>query len=437
LKAGAGDMWDPGHRFKITTALAMVLSAGCASNAFAQQQTTQQLPLPTGQAQTQSANKQWQITLDSAWNYFSTKETSPTVPGFAKSTLNYAPVGIQFVGIPNDELKVEVGLRTGYMDLRFQNSGGTDTRYSGWTDTSINSTITYYGFNGFQPFASLAANLPTGQSNVSAATMKAAADPDVTQIAGFGEGFNIGPTIGVNVPVTKDLLVTLSAGYTSRGHMQRSGPDIFIAEPGFGAVQDIKPGDLATLTAAIGYQAGRWSLQASSSLSWEDVTKVEGANFYQTGGRFSVSGGVGYAWNDNWSSKVTSSFTHIGKNRYPAAPGAGDFAVMQEFFNTNSDAVGVTLDTTYRIGAFAIGPTASYFYRDHNGYDSDTAQFLPAKSKWTAGGAAQYSITNQISLNARAEHLWMVVGEDPGSVPMLPKFDTAGWIVSIGGKVVF
>jgi hypothetical protein len=433
-------MWTPGIRAKVA-GFAILILVRCVSTAVAQEQTTQQLPLPVGQGQTQSADKKWQVTFDSAWSFFSTKETSPTLA--AKSVVNYLPVGMQFVGIPNDDLKVEVLIRSGYMDLHFQTSGGADTRYSGWTDTSVNTTVTYYGFDGFQPFFSLAANLPTGQTNVSVATSKAVSDPDVTQIAGFGEGFNLGPTVGVNVPITKDLLFTLSGGYTSRGTFTRSGIGSAIPEPGFGVAQEFKPGDVGTINAGLGYQSGSWSFQGSGSFSYEAVTTVDGANFYQTGGKYSLAAGVGYAWNANWSSKVSTSFSHIGKNRYPIDPLIGNYQLMQEFFNTNSDVVGVVMDTTYQLGAFAVGPTASYLYRDHNGYDSNTNFFLPAKTKWTAGAAAQYAVTNQISLNARAEHLWMTINETPGPLPpfgtppFVPQFDTVGWIVTVGGKVVF
>jgi hypothetical protein len=361
------------------------------------------------------------------------------VPEWAKSTLNYLPVAMQVVGIPTDELKVEFLVRSGYMDLQTASSTTAPKRFDGWTDTSVTSTVSYYGFNGFQPFASLALNLPSGDTGFVSAT----GDPDVTNIAGFGTGFNIGPTIGVNIPITRDLLTTLSAGYTQRGAFQRpgrNGPPFDI--PGAGRLEDFKPGDVASVNASIGYQSGPWSFQASGSYSYEEITKIDSVGFYQTGGKYSLSGAVGYAWSENWSSKISSSFSHIGKNRYPIDPFTG-LIFRQELFNTNSDMVNVTFDTTWKMGAFAIGPTASYLYRDHNGYDSNTDFFLPAKTKWTFGGAGQYAVTNQISFNARLEHLWMTENVIPGfpppigNPPLVPQLKTDGWIASFGGKVVF
>jgi hypothetical protein len=429
-------MRDVGYKTEVIAVLAILAFFRCTSGVLAQEQTTQQLPLPTGKTQTQSEDKRWQLTFDSNWSYFSTKETSPTVPGWAKSTLNYLPIAMQFVAIPNDQLKVELLVRSGYMDLYQASSGGGARRLDGWTDTSVNTTFTYYGFNGFQPFASMAVNLPTGDTGFVTAT----GDPDVTNIAGFGTGFNVGPTIGVNIPITRDLLTTLSAGYTARGAFQRPGRNVVNpVGPGAGLVEDFKPGDVTSVNASIGYQSGLWSFQASGSYSYEEITKIDGVGFYQTGGKYSLSGALGYAWNENWSSKISSSFSHIGNNRYPLDPFTG-LVFVQEFFNTNSDMVNVTIDTTWKMGAFAIGPTASYLYRNHNGYDSNTDFFLPAKSKWTFGGAGQYAATNQISFNARLEHLWMTENEIPGPnapPPAAPVFKTDGWIASIGGKVVF
>src|SRR5450432_1289789 len=137
-------MRDVGYKTEVIAVLAILAFFRCTSGVLAQEQTTQQLPLPTGKTQTQSEDKRWQLTFDSNWSYFSTTQTSPTVPGWAKSTLNYLPVAMQFVGI-TDDLKLEVLVRSGYMDLYQASSGGGARRIDGWTDTSVNTTVTYYG----------------------------------------------------------------------------------------------------------------------------------------------------------------------------------------------------------------------------------------------------------------------------------------------------
>lgn len=416
--------------------ISIALLATCGG-ALAQQQTTDQLPLPQGQAKTQSNDKRWLITFDSDLRYFAMKQTSPTVPGFIKTQFLYAPISLQFAAIPNDDWKVELGVRAGRIDLTQKSSTGAQLGYTGWTDTTVNGTLTYYGFNGFQPFFALAGNLPTGNSFVKTPIVNVPQDPDVTQVNGFGEGLNVGPTIGVNIPITPDFIATLSLGHTIRGDFTRLGPNLGIAQPGFGPQQRVSPGDVTSLSASLGYQSGRWSFQGSTTFAFEGVTKVDGINFFQTGGKFSLAGAVGYGWTDALSSKLSASFTHTGSNRVPVNAILGNFGLHTETFNSNSNVFSVSFDNTYRIGSWAMGPTVSYLYRDHNSYDSTWAQFVPAKTKWSAGGTVVYAATDSISLNIRAEHYWVKLNRNPGAAPPVPQLDTMGWLVSVGGKVQF
>ena len=413
----------------------LVLSASGA--AVAQEQTTKELPLPAGQAKQQSEDRRWQITFDSEWRYFSTKDTAPGSSAYQKTRFTYLPIGLQFAAIPTDEWKVEISVRSGYIDLRQSASTGARAGYSGWTDTSVTGTITYYGFDGFQPFFSLASNVPTGNSSPAGNVAQAPADPDVVQLQNFGEGLNIGPTVGVNIPITKDLLATVSVGHTIRGSYDRLGPNLGVLQPGFGARQTVSPGDVTTAVASLGYQVGAWSLQSSFSYSSETNTKVDLADFFQSGGKFNVSAGVGYAFTDDLAAKLSGSFTHTEKNRVPADAFNGNFALLSEAFNTNSNVFSVGFDTSYRIGSFAFGPTVSYLYRDRNGYDTETSQFVPAKTKVSAGGVVQYAVNDHISFNLRAEHLWVTLSPNPGVLPQVPRIDTDGWLISVGGKAQF
>src|ERR1700682_5732656 len=217
------------------------------SLAIAQEQTTLELPLPTGQAQmptgqaqTQSNDKRWTVTFDSNVSYFATKTTVGNNP-IMHSNVTYVPMGFGLVGNPNDDWKIELGVRSGWQDIHTISGhnpgvifGFFNTNYSGWIDTTVSNTITYLGFNGFQPFVSMNINVPTGHSFVPGVAGASASEPDITQIAGFGTGWNYGPTLGVNIPFTKDLILTLSAGFTAREHFLRPGtPPPAPKQPGF------------------------------------------------------------------------------------------------------------------------------------------------------------------------------------------------------------
>jgi hypothetical protein len=88
-----------------------------------------------------------------------------------------------------------------------------------------------------------------------------------------------------------------------------------------------------------------------------------------------------------------------------------------------------------------------FMYRDHNGYDSMSLQFVPAKTKWSAGGVAQYAVTNQVAFTLRAERVWVNVHATPDKIsPLLPivivgtatpELNTDAWVLSIGGTIRF
>jgi hypothetical protein len=60
-----------------------------------------------------------------------------------------------------------------------------------------------------------------------------------------------------------------------------------------------------------------------------------------------------------------------------------------------------------------VGPSGSLLYRDRNGYNSTTLQFVPQKTRWAAGMLAQYAANASVTLNARIEHVWTHENESP------------------------
>ena len=125
----------------------------------------------------------------------------------------YTPYAAQLVGQSND-LKIEMLMRGGWVSAR-QSTAGVTGAVATATDTVTSGTITYLGLRGLQPFASLELNLPTGLAALTAAQVNARMDPDLVDISTFGEGLNIGPTVGVNIPLGEAWLLTMSAGYTA------------------------------------------------------------------------------------------------------------------------------------------------------------------------------------------------------------------------------
>ena len=389
------------------------------------------------------AASSWDFTVNQDVRYFSWSSTPrgfPTslAPG-GHGTEVYAPLAFQAVGRPADDLKLEVLTRGGYVSAR-QSVGGVSGQVSTVTDTILSATATYYGWNGFQPFLSVNVNAPTGKTALFGLSARARMDSDLVDLPTFGEGWNVGPTLGVIVPLNNSLFLSFGAGYTNRGPYDREG----FLDPVTGAqgVIRLDPSDVFTGNASIGYQVGALSLRGAASYSVESNTLIDGALFYKTGNRYFLSGTAAYAWNDSWTSSVSASYSHADRNQIAVF---GLPALVVEAFNSNSNVVRVAADSTYKDGPLAVGPTVSYLQRDHNAYDPTANQFVVAKTRWGVGGVLFYTVNKQATLSARAERIWVHEDDNPAKVfgnfvipgSAIPAVSSNGWMLSFGGVVNF
>ena len=179
-----------------------------------------------GPATSVMSESRWTATFASEVRYFSWRSDRGFPPRDAPPDARgsgsqwYIPFALQVIGRPNDDFKFELLGRGGWVNSR-QSTPGFSGEVSTFTDTQVSTTVTYYGFNGIQPFVALNLNIPTGKSSLPGTAANARMDPDLVGIASFGEGWNIGPTIGFNLPITRNLMFTTSAGYTLRGKFDR------------------------------------------------------------------------------------------------------------------------------------------------------------------------------------------------------------------------
>ena len=202
------------------------------------------------------------------------------------------------------------------------------------TDTVASGTITYLGLTGLQPFVSLNLNLPTGRAALFGSSANARMDGDLVEIGSFGEGLNVGPTVGFNLPVNNALMLTGSVGYTRRGSFEREN------DPILPTTTNLRPGEALTVTGSVGYQSGRFASRITGTISQETATKQDGIEIVRAGQRLLFAGVFAYAWPADWGqTTLNASFAHSGRNkvRLPDAP-----ALVTEAFNANSN--------LYRIG---------------------------------------------------------------------------------------
>jgi hypothetical protein len=395
------------------------------------------LPVMPTKAVAKSADKTWTWTFNDEVRYFTWSGTRgfPTdvapLSGNGHGTQVYNPFARQLSGNPNSNWKIDATLRGGFV-WASQTTSGNRGSVSTPVDTQLAGTATFLGFNGVQPFAALNFNLPTGSSALYGNSRFARMDPDLVDLQTYGEGLNVGPTFGVNIPITPELIVTLSAGYTERGTFDKEAADPITGD--ITATDHIKNGNEATVTGAVGYTHGALAIQGSVSQAWDSSSSVDGLVQYRVGPRTTFSGYIGYAWSDQWSSSINGYWVHTGKNDVlGAAPGL----LVPEMFNSNTDIVRINVDSTYKMAnGLAIGPVASFLDRSHNSWDATAFAFVPAKTRWSIGGIAAYPVQSNLKINARVEHIWTHEDVHPDAIGFpgsgLPDMSGQSWLV-LGG----
>ncbi len=133
---------------------------------------------------------------------------------------------------------------------------------------------------------------------------------------------------------------------------------------------------------------------------------------FRPGLRYLLSLQSSYKWPENWGvTELTSALAHSNRNKVLLTDGSGLLAL--ESLNSNSNVYRVGLQHLFPVHQFQVGPTGSLLYRDRNGYNSTTLQFVPQKTRWAAGMVAQYAPNATVTLNARIEHVWTHENESP------------------------
>ncbi|OKO88079.1 hypothetical protein AC629_11065 [Bradyrhizobium sp. NAS80.1] len=339
----------------------------------------------------------------------------------------YALSTIQATGQPFENMKVELFGKGGYVWSQQSTPGLTGT-VATTTDTVVSGTVTYLGTPGIQPFIAMNANLPTGTTALFGSAANARMDPDIVDLATFGEGLNIGPTVGVNIPIGDALLLTFSSGYTWRGAYRTEAQ--LAPTTAEQATTLVEPARVATQSASLGYQLEKLTLLASASYAHETTTYLDHVASYVLGDRYTLFGVAGYAWTPSSSTTFTATWTNAEKNSVldPVL-----LALIPESFRSNSAVYRYRLEQSFTNGRWTVAPMVNYMRRDQNSYNPITLQFIPAKTRIGTGGSAQYVIGEGMSLKASLEHFWM--NEDPTA--RSPDNRTLGWIAMLGGNVKF
>ena len=323
-------------------------------------------------------------------------------------------------------LKFEFVGRAGYVDSK-QTTPGLSGSVSHLTDTVGSATWTYLALPGVHPYLSLNVNAPTGKSVLPGTDGFARMDPDLVDIPTFGEGWNFGATLGANVAFAQNVIGSLAVGHTIRNSYDRDNP----GPTGSLGIINLSPGDVTTINAALGFRHGALTSQISGSYSHEGATSFAGVPAFQLGDRIIVLSQSSYAWNEASVTSLTVSWNHFQKNRVLSPP---PFFVS-EAFNSNSNVYRVRLEHAFSFGTWSVGPIVSWLLRDENAYSPTAFQFVPAKTRWSAGGTARYQVNDRSLFYATVEHIWIEEENRPVAPPggAVPDISQRGWAATVGG----
>ena len=421
--------------------LSLCALVGVAGQAFAAD-----LPSMPTKAVVKSADQAWTYTLNTEVRYFTWENTRgfPTdlapLSGRGHGTQVYSPTALSISGNPSSDWKIDSTFRTGFV-WASQTTAGNRGDVSTPVDSQLSGTVTYLGINGIQPFGTLMFNLPTGRSALFGNARFARMDPDLVDLQTYGEGFNFGPTFGVNIPITPELIVTLSAGYTSRGAFDHEAANFLGL---ITATDRIKNGNETTVTGSVAWTHGQLSVQGSIAHAWDGIStstpgplSSDGFGEYRVGPRTTVSGSIGYAWNTQWSSSVNGYWVHTDKNDVLNAAGT---MLIPDMFNSNTDVFRINFDSTFKMkNGVSVGPVVSFLDRNHNSWDPVAFAFVPAKTRVSLGGVAAYNALPNVKINGRVEHIWTHEETHP-DVPGfpgtgLPDMTGGSWLI-LGGVTV-
>jgi hypothetical protein len=336
---------------------------------------------------------------------------------------------LQAAGTPIQDLKVDLAASAGAIYSR-QSTPGLDGSVGTPTDTVASGTFTYTGIPGMQPFFSLNVNVPTGRSALLGSAANSRMDPDFVDVGTFGEGLNVGPSLGVLFPFDSQWTASVSGGYTHHGPYEREGlvdPTTFSQ-----GLANFAPGQDFTATASASYLAAPFSTQVSASFMRETATFYNGAPSYQLGDRYLLTGSETYAWSDTTKTSLTGTVTYNTRNNIlnPNIP-----AFLAESFDSNSFVARLRLDHSFVIDKLTFDPFGTLLDRNRNSYDPSAQQFVPAKILYSGGASIKYAVTDKVGLTASVEHFWSTEQAEPAYD--VPVNHSQGWKTILAGSALF
>lgn len=305
-------------------------------------------------------------------------------------------------------------------------------RYSGLTDTSVTGTVVLLPISGIQPFASLGTNIPTGRTVLTLGERTTLTDSDIVQIPTYGQGTNVAPTVGANIPIWSNVVLSGSIGWVRRGEFQRAN----ITRELKRAEVRIDPSDAVTYTGSIGFDQGPVSISFTASQTRVDEAKLENVLLFRSGVTMQYATSIGFAASPMLEFNFEASHARTRRNSVRPVLGLDpNMALTSEVNNSNSTVWRVTFGPTIQpIDGLKLSPTVSLLRRDQNDWSDTDGRFVPAKSMRTFGFAADYAFNGHASIKGSVERSSITEAEHPN---VADELDSKIWMYTLGGTVKF
>jgi len=281
-------------------------------------------------------------------------------------------------------IDADVHLKSAYV-LAQADLFGSDNDYSGLSDSVVGATFTGTGYASWQPFLTLDFNLPTGQADLDFEEAATLADPDLVDLARYGEGFNANVSGGASYFLTPQWTLTAAAGFNLRGQYK----------PYSSSSQELDPGDQLTALMRVQYLTDTHFASLQLRYRSESTSQFGDTDYIEPGDRWELKGEAAVQLDEISTLSVLASTSWWDKNAYYDF--FTDNAVVEA---TNSNGAVYYGEIKYQrdLGALDLRTFASIKRRTSNDYDTVDFRFRPERTIWRVGASVDYAVTGTTAL---------------------------------------
>ncbi|MCP4399793.1 MAG: hypothetical protein GY801_21130 [bacterium] len=301
-------------------------------------------------------------------------------------------------GISYKSQRFLVSLESAYSSANIDWSDGQKGELASLTDTVLSTSYSYtFSDRPIALLFGLDMNLPTGKATLNKTERLAEAGDrnDLFEVDNFGEGFNIGPSIGI-LREFRNASLTVNGAYIFYGEYDPASdiPD-----------DDLNPGDQLFLLGALNWYAASW-LDIGTFLSYSYFTpdEIQSEERFQDGQRLVVSGNARLR-GGKLGALFSAQYATQGKNKVLI-----DNTLREESKNSNGDeffgllmlSYIVTSDVTLRLQG------DMRYYSESEYVDPDTdLPFLGKRVRFALGPGLHYRLNKHLSLNSLLKGFFM------------------------------